>query len=166
MAAILCKPFITKKIEFLSAALVAPACVRIGLDCFLPMEKFQVMGFSEVFKALPRLWQLFYSVRDNILKVAPDCLILIDYPGFNLRLARALRRKGFKGKLVQYISPTVWAHGKKRIAVLAAYYDLLLTIYPFEAVYFAQTPLRVEYIGNPLSKAIQQLTISLTGPNN
>ncbi len=133
-----------------------PRMRQIGLNCFLPMEKFQVMGFSEVFKALPRLWQLFYSVRDNILKVSPDCLILIDYPGFNLRLARALRRKGFKGKLVQYISPTVWAHGKKRIAVLAAYYDLLLTIYPFEAVYFAQTPLRVEYIGNPLSEAIQK----------
>ena len=133
-----------------------PRMRQMGLDCFLPMENFQVMGFSDVFKALPRLWQLFYRVRDNILKIQPDCLILFDYPGFNLRLARALRRKGFKGKLVQYISPSVWAHGKKRIAVLAAYYDLLLTIYPFEAAYFAHTPLRVEYMGNPLAEAIQQ----------
>jgi lipid-A-disaccharide synthase len=94
-------------------------------------------------------------VRDRILNDRPDCVILIDYPGFNLRLARALRKQGFKGKLVQYICPTVWAHGKNRIKLLSTYYDLLLTIFPFEASYFAQTPLKVEYIGNPLVDTIQ-----------
>ena len=127
-----------------------------GLDCFIQMEKFQVMGFSDVIKALPHLWKLFYQVRDHILNMQPDCLILIDYPGFNLRLARSLRRKGFKGKLVQFICPSVWAHGKKRIAFLAAYFDLLLSIFPFETAYFAKTSLRVEYIGNPLTETISQ----------
>lgn len=132
-----------------------PRMRQAGLECFLQMESFQVMGFSDVIKSLPQLWKLFHEVRDFILTTQPDCVILIDYPGFNLRLARALRKYGFKGKLVQYICPTVWAHGKKRIDVLATHYDLLLTIYPFEAAYFAHTPLKVEYIGNPLAETIR-----------
>jgi lipid-A-disaccharide synthase len=135
---------------------VGGPCMRqVGLESFLPMESFQVMGFSDVVRSLPQLWKLFYEVRNLILKVKPDCVILIDYPGFNLRLACALRKQGFKGKLVQYICPTVWAHGKKRIDVLATYYDLLLTIFPFEAAYFAHTPLKVAYIGNPLVETIR-----------
>lgn len=124
-------------------------------ECFHPMEDFQVMGFSDVICALPRLWNLFKKIRNHILKLNPDCVILIDYPGFNLRLAQSLRKKGFKGKLVQYICPTVWAHGKKRIDILNQYYNLLLTIYPFEAKYFANRKLKVEYIGNPLIETIQ-----------
>lgn len=131
-----------------------PRMRQEGLECLLEMESFQVMGFSDVLKALPYLVKLFYKTLQTILKRQPDCVILIDYPGFNLRLARALRKRGFKGKLVQYICPTIWAHSKKRQRILTSYFDLLLTIFPFEATYFAQTPLRVEYIGNPLVEAI------------
>lgn len=132
-----------------------PQMRQEGLDCLIEMEKFQVMGFSDVFKSLPQLIKLFYQVRDYILKSKPDCVILIDYPGFNLRLARALRKKNFAGKIVQYICPTVWAHGRGRAQILADHYDLLLTIYPFEAALFSRTPLKVEYIGNPLVETIR-----------
>jgi lipid-A-disaccharide synthase len=132
-----------------------PRMRKEGLDCFLQMENFQVMGCSDVLISLPRLWKLFYQVRDQILNTQPDCVILIDYPGFNLRLARSLRKSGFKGKLVQYVCPTVWAHGKQRIETLVSYYDLLLTIFPFEVAYFAHTPLKVRYIGNPLTETIR-----------
>lgn len=132
-----------------------PRMRQENFECFLPMEEFQVMGFSDVIRSLPHLLKLFYQVRNFILKTKPDCVILIDYPGFNLRLAQSLRKKGFKGKLVQYICPTVWAHGKKRIETLNNHYDLLLTIYPFEADYFSHTKLKVEYIGNPLAETIR-----------
>lgn len=132
-----------------------PQMRQAGLECFIPMEQFQVMGFSDVLRSLPHLWKLFYEVRNLILKVKPEGVILIDYPGFNLRLARALRKQGYKGKLIQYICPTVWAHGKKRIETLEFYYDLLLTIFPFEAAYFSQTRLKVEYIGNPLIETLR-----------
>lgn len=135
-----------------------PRMRQAGLECLIPMEEFQVMGFSDVLLSLPRLWKLFYQIRDIILKMKPECVILIDYPGFNLRLAQALRKQGYTGKLIQYICPTVWAHGKKRIATLESYYDLLLTIYPFEASYFTQTRLKVEYIGNPLAETIRTHT--------
>lgn len=128
-------------------------------ECFEPMESFQVMGFSDVARAFPRLLKLFYQIRDLIIRRQPDYLILIDYPGFNLRLAKALRKKGYRGKIVQYICPSVWAHGKKRIETLARNFDLLLTIYPFEAPYFSHTSLKVEYIGNPLVETIQSHVI-------
>ncbi len=144
----------TEKQVYLSGV-GGPYMRQEGLNCFLQMENFQVMGFSDVIKSLPSLLKLFYATRDHILKVQPDCIILIDYPGFNLRLAHALRKQGFKGKIVQYICPTVWAHGKKRIEILASHFDLLLTIYPFEATYFSHTSLQVKYIGNPLAETIQ-----------
>ena len=119
------------------------------------MEEFQVMGFSDVLKALPRLWKHFYSLRNRILAEQPDAVILIDYPGFNLRLARALRQQGYGGKIIQYICPSVWAHGKQRIETLSLHYDLLLTIYPFESTYFEQSLLPVKYVGNPLEENIR-----------
>lgn len=121
-----------------------------GLSGPLKMEDFQVMGFSDVLKALPHLRRSFYQVLHFILKHKPEIVILIDYPGFNLRLAKALRKKGFKGKIVQYICPSVWAHGKKRICTMVNTLDLLLTIYPFEIDCFSHTSLNVKYIGNPL----------------
>lgn len=132
-----------------------PRMRQAGLECLIPMEEFQVMGFSDVLISLPRLWKLFHQVKNLILKMKPEGTILIDYPGFNLRLAHALRKQGYKGKLIQYICPTVWAHGKKRIETLESCYDLLLTIFPFEAAYFKQSQLKVEYIGNPLVETIR-----------
>ncbi len=128
-----------------------------GLESFpIQTEELQVMGFASVMMALPRLWKLFYRVCDLIIQSKPDCVILIDYPGFNLRLAKALRAKKFSGKIVQYICPSVWAHGKGRIKSIVQNYDLLLTIYPFENQYFAHTNLLVKYIGNPVAATILQ----------
>lgn len=121
-----------------------------NFECVDPMENYQVMGFSDVFRRLPLLITKFNKIKNYLLKSHPDCVILIDYPGFNLRLARSLRKQGFKGKIVQYICPSVWAHGKKRIEVLEKNFDLLLTIFPFESDYFSKTSLKVEYVGNPL----------------
>jgi lipid-A-disaccharide synthase len=132
-----------------------PDMRKNGLSCFLPMECFQVMGFSDVCKQLPQLCKFFYQTRDHILKTSPDCVILIDYPGFNLRLARSLRRKKFRGKIIQYICPSIWAHGKKRIKILEASVDLLLTILPFEKKYFLPSSLKVSYVGHPLLETVQ-----------
>lgn len=136
-------------------AVAGPLMRNVGVDQLLPMESFAVMGFTDVFLSLPGLIRKFYFVRNHILKCQPDALILIDYPGFNLRLASSLRKKGYTGKIIQYISPTVWAHGSNRIQQMSDTLDLLLTIYPFEKKYFEHSPLKVEYIGHPLCQAIQ-----------
>src|SRR5690606_7814985 len=105
---------------------------------------------------LPQLWKQFYQVREAILKDRYDAVVLIDYPGFNLRLARSLRKQGFAGKIVQYICPSVWAHGRGRIGLLAATLDLLLTIYPFETDFFSGVQLPVSYVGNPLQEQLEE----------
>lgn len=126
------------------------------LECVLRTEEFEIIGFSEILRALPKLSKQFRLVRDTILKERPDVVVFIDYPGFNMRMARALRKHGYAGKLVQYISPTVWAWGKGRMQPMAETLDLLLTIYPFEKKYFAKTPLKVEYVGNPVCEVVRQ----------
>lgn len=139
------------------------ACMGVGgprmrqeqFECFLETEQFQVMGFFDVIKALPHLWRFFYQVRDRIVKEQPDAVILIDYPGFNLRLMKALRKHGYQGKIVQYICPSVWAHGKNRIQILEDCVDLLFCIYPFELASFIDRSIQVEYIGNPLQETIK-----------
>jgi len=127
---------------------------KMGLEPILKMEDFQVMGFTDVFWSFPKLWRHFHTLRDYILEAQPSHVILIDYPGFNLRMARALRNKGYTGKIIQYICPSVWAWGKGRITQMTSTLDLLLTIYPFEPTYFSNTTLPVSYIGHPLAESI------------
>ncbi|MBS0605233.1 MAG: lipid-A-disaccharide synthase [Verrucomicrobia bacterium] len=128
-----------------------------GMDCVLQMEDFQVMGFIDVFLALPKLMRQFYFVASEIKRLNPKAVITIDYPGFNLRMARHLRKKGFKGKLVHFICPSVWAWGKKRIPLMAENLDLLLSILPFEKELFTGTPLKVAFVGHPLSERMKTL---------
>lgn len=123
---------------------------RLGLDSLLPMEDFQVMGYSDVWRALPRLYRHFYTIREALLQRQPSVAIFVDYPGFNLRLERSLRKAGYSGKIVHFNSPMVWAHGRKRVDVLAENVDLLITLLPFEKAYYANTSLRVDYVGHPL----------------
>ncbi len=127
---------------------------RLGLRGGTRMEELQVMGFTDVIAALPRLYRLFRKIRSEILRLQPKAVVCIDYPGFNIRLERSLRRHGYKGQLIHFICPTVWAWGKKRIEIMAQNLDLLLTIFPFEKKCFEKTNLRVEYVGHPLIKTI------------
>lgn len=122
----------------------------------LVMEDFEVMGFSDVLRALPKLYSHFYCILNTICNASPNAVILIDYPGFNLRLAKMLRKKGFQGKIIQYISPSVWAWGRHRIAAMEASLDLLLTIYPFEEVHFSQSSLKTTFVGSPIQEYISQ----------
>jgi lipid-A-disaccharide synthase len=126
-----------------------------GMDCVLPMEAFQVMGFIDVFLALPKLIRQFYFVAREIQRLNPKVVVTIDYPGFNLRLAKHLKKKGFPGKLVHFICPSVWAWGKKRIPLMAENLDKLLSILPFEEKVFEGTRLPVKFVGHPLSERLQ-----------
>lgn len=129
-----------------------PKMRTAGLECVLPMEQFQVMGFIDVFFALPRLMKHFFFLKKILLKEQPELVLLIDYPGFNLALAKSLRKNQFKGKICHYICPSVWAWGKKRIPKMEKIYDHLYVIFPFEQKFFNQEKLPVRYVGHPLVK--------------
>ncbi|NGX34660.1 MAG: Lipid-A-disaccharide synthase [Candidatus Anoxychlamydiales bacterium] len=131
-------------------AIAGPKMRKLNIDVFMNMENFHVMGFIDIIFALPKLIRSFFQIRKKLLKLNPKASIFIDYPDFNLRLEKSLRKKGYKNKLVHYISPTIWAWRKKRSDFMAKYLDLLITIFPFEKKYFSHTSLDVKYIGHPL----------------
>lgn len=133
-----------------------PRMRELPVQSLLNMEEFEVMGLTDVLLALPKLYKNFHIVRDHILKTQPEMVILIDYPGFNLRLAKSLRKQGYQGKIVQYVSPSVWAWGKHRIQEMEKSLDLLLVIYPFETIYFKETNLKTTYVGNPIQEYIRK----------
>lgn len=119
---------------------------------FFRIEDLSVMGFIDVLFHFPKLIKQFFRIRKTILTHQPKAVVLIDYPGLNLRLAKSLRNKGFQGKLIQYICPTIWAWKKSRIQTMVKNLDLVLTIFPFEPAYFSHTNLPVQYVGHPLTQ--------------
>lgn len=139
-----------------SKGIGGPCLVEAGLQPLIPFEKLQVMGFSDVLKKLTSLYTTFHFVAKRILEEKPEGVLTIDYPGFNLRLAKYLRKKGYQGKLIHYIAPSVWAWKKERAREMADSYDLLLSILPFEKPWFAPYPLDTAYIGNPTAEQLKE----------
>jgi len=132
---------------------------------YLPMEEFQLMGFRQILLHFPTVIKQFLMLRNKILKERPDAVVLIDYPGFNLRLAKSLRKKGYKGKIIHYVSPTVWVYGKGRIKTLADHYDLLLTVLPFEPPLYSHTNLKTIYVGSPVVESVKKYQLNPTPLN-
>lgn len=124
--------------------------------CRLIEHPLHVMGFIDVAKALPQLLKQFKRVEKEILKRSPKAVITIDNPDFNFIIAKKLRKKGYRGKLIHMVSPSVWAWRKNRIYTLEKRVDHLLTILPFEKPYYAPTSLDVTYIGHPLVSATKE----------
>ncbi|MDF2550392.1 MAG: lpxB [Chlamydiales bacterium] len=117
-----------------------------------PMKELSIIGFVNVIKKLPTIYRRFQQASQFILESAPKAVIFIDAPDFHLRLAKSLRKKGYTGKIIQYVSPTIWAWRPSRLKTLIAYYDCVLSIYPFEKDLFAATPLQCLYVGNPVKE--------------
>ncbi len=110
------------------------------------------MGFVEVVKNLKTIKKNFGSIQKDIVAYAPDAVILIDYPGFNLRLAKFLKAKGFT--VLYYIAPQAWAWKKNRVKTLKKYIDRLFVILPFEKDFFSSFDIPVTYEGHPLKEII------------
>jgi lipid-A-disaccharide synthase len=117
-----------------------------------------VVGLVEVIKHYPRLRSYFSKALSYIRKNRPDVIVLIDYPGFNLRLAQAIKRKWPRAKIVFYVSPQVWAWHSSRAQILAKTVDLLISILPFEREWYEKhaPSLHVEWVGHPI---LDRLTI-------
>ncbi|HYY13543.1 MAG TPA: lipid-A-disaccharide synthase [Chthoniobacterales bacterium] len=109
-----------------------------------------VLGLWEVLKQYGYFRRKFYDTLQRIEKSSPDAVILIDYPGFNLRLARALRRRHAAAKVIYYISPQVWAWNRGRIHKMARWIDLMLCIFPFESELYSRSGLRTVFVGHPM----------------
>ena len=138
-----------------------PRMRMIAGDAFMNwIDAAAVVGLWEVVKRCGYFRRQFAETLREITTAKPDAVVLIDYPGFNLRLARNLRRRAPGLKIIYYISPQVWAWNRGRIAQMARYLDLMLCIFPFEAELYNASGLRTIFVGHPM---IENLAKRRTG---
>jgi lipid-A-disaccharide synthase len=114
------------------------------------------MGFFEVVKNLPTILGFLSFCKKDIKSFQPDVVILIDYAGFNMRVAKFAKTNGFK--TFYYISPKVWAWNQSRALKIKQFVDKMFVIFPFEKEFFKQYDYEVEYVGNPLFDAFADFT--------
>lgn len=123
-----------------------------GADLVKHYRDLAFMGFTEVVKHLGTILKNIAFCKEDILAYQPDALILIDYPGFNLRMAEWAKLQGFK--TIYYISPQAWAWKENRVHKIKKYVDLMLVILPFESAFYEKWNYPVHYVGHPLVEVI------------
>ncbi len=125
-----------------------------GMDIIYHIRELSIMGFWEVVQHLPLIRSVERTL-DALLKVRkPDVLVLIDYPGFNLRFARAARKYGIK--ILYYISPQVWAWNPGRVRKMKGVIDEMLVVFPFEVELYRKEGIDVEFVGHPLLEVLDE----------
>lgn len=123
------------------------------------VEEAAVMGVWEVLKRYGWFKERFHEMLAALKEFQPDVLLLIDYPGFNLRFAEAVRRECPKTRIIYYISPKVWAWNNRRVPVMARLLDEMLCLFPFEKPIFEKAGLKTTFVGNPLVDELEEQRI-------
>jgi len=125
-----------------------------GVESVVPADDLAIMGIVEVTRAFPRFLRAFRELKKAALERKPDAVILVDWPEFNLRLARALHQRGLR--VIYYISPQVWAWRSYRAKQIKRNVDLMLSILPFEQEWYAERGIeQVEFVGHPLAGEVR-----------
>jgi lipid-A-disaccharide synthase len=130
-----------------------PMLKAAGQEQSLDLAKHAVVGLTDVLKNLPKFLKIFREVKHEIAEVNPDVVVLVDYPGFNLRLAKALHGERNGPAVVYYVSPQVWAWKAGRAKTMERILERLLVIFPFEVDWFARhaPKLKTRWVGHPLA---------------
>ena len=153
-------------------ALGGPALRDAGAQLLLDMTSFSAVGLVEVLTAYPFYRKLFARIATWAVQWKPKVVLLVDYPGFNLRLADALRKAGLSragaGETVvlQYVSPQIWAWKPRRRFSMARSLDSVGTIFPFEPACYADTTLEAKFVGHPFVQPGHEtgLSYDINGP--
>ncbi|HEY0355786.1 MAG TPA: lipid-A-disaccharide synthase, partial [Flavisolibacter sp.] len=125
-----------------------------GADVVKHYRDLAFMGFVEVIMNLRTIMANLRFCKADIEEYKPDVLVLIDYPGFNLRVAKWAKEKGYH--IIYYISPQVWAWKEGRVRSIKKLVDKMLVILPFEKEFYRKWDYKVEYVGHPLVQVINQ----------
>ena len=125
-----------------------------GVEAVVKSDHLSIVGLLEIGRALPLFWKVFQKLKRAAEKRKPDTVVLIDFPDFNLKLAKALKKQNLK--IVYYISPQIWAWRSYRLKAIKRDVDLLLTILPFEKDWYEKRGFsKTEYVGSPLAREIK-----------
>ncbi len=153
-AAALIKEIKTNHPDYSIRGVGGDASESAGLDLFSHQKKMAVMGFIEVLSKLRSLNRILKAIKRDIKSFGPNKIILIDFPGMNLRLAKYANELGIE--VHYYIAPKVWAWKENRIRKLDSYVDRLYSILPFEKEYFNKKGITATYVGNPSKYMVDQ----------
>src|SRR4051812_18909711 len=123
-----------------------------GFDVVVEAHDVAVVGLVEVASHLPRIWRRFHDVLRAADARRPDVAVLIDFPDFNLRLAKELHRRGIP--VVYYISPQLWAWRASRVEQIRRYVRKVLVIFPFEVEFYKRHGVEAEFVGHPLADEV------------
>jgi len=134
--------------------------VVLNKEPLIPIERTAFMGFIDVLKNIKIILENFRIVKNHLLNSHYDVVILVDYPGFNLKMAKWCKQHGMK--VYYYISPTVWAWKESRVHNILRYVDKLFTIIPFETEFYKKYNYEVEFVGHPLLDSINENTIAIS----
>ncbi len=122
---------------------------QAGCELVVNAHEIAVVGLAEVVRHLPRIYGLFRKVLREVERRRPDVAVLVDFPDFNLRLARQLHTRGIP--VIYYVSPQLWAWRQSRVELVRKYVNKMLVIFPFETKFYADHHIDVEFVGHPLA---------------
>ncbi len=124
-----------------------------GAEIVRHINELAFMGFAEVLLNIRTILGNISFCKKDILNYKPDVLVLIDYPGFNLRIAEFAKKNGFK--VIYYISPQLWAWKQSRVKIIKKYVDRMIVILPFEKDFYTKHNFNADFVGHPLLDAIE-----------
>jgi lipid-A-disaccharide synthase len=129
-----------------------------GCDIRVDYREMAYMGVLAVLSNLDKVRRNFRIAKQTLLEEKPDALILIDYPSFNLKIAKFCKNHLPNTKVIYYIPPKIWAWKKWRVHSIAKYCDEILGIFPFEPAFYAKYGYKCHYVGNPTADCIREFT--------
>jgi lipid-A-disaccharide synthase len=142
--------------------------IKEGVQVSKHIRELAIMGIVQVIQKLPQIFRNFSFCHKDILDFKPDAIVLIDYSGFNLRIAKWAKQKGFS--VFYFISPQVWATRASRVEKVKKYVDRMFCILPFEQDFYAKYGYKADYVGHPLidivenAKQLPSLNLESTKP--
>ncbi len=132
---------------------------QAGVTVTKDYKELAIMGFVEIITKLPKIFSNLRQAVREIMDFNPDCVILVDFSGFNLRLAERLRKANYQGKIFYYISPKLWVWNQKRVKKFKKWIDAVFCILPFEVEFYKQHNYHHSYyIGNPIMDEISSFS--------
>lgn len=140
-----------EEFEFFGAA--SHKMREAGVEEIVNADDFSIVGLPEIARALPMFLKAFRKLKQSAAARKPSAVVLVDFPDFNLKLAKALKKQGLK--VIYYISPQLWAWRKYRVKTIEKYVDMVLTILPFEKDWYQKQGIsHVEFVGNPTVREV------------
>ena len=127
--------------------------LKENAELLYDLKQVNFIGFSSVIRNIKKIKSILNKSISEIKSNDPAAVILVDYPGFNLKLIKEIR-KFYKGKIIYYISPQLWAWHKSRVKIIEKYVDLMIVVFPFEVDFYKNENVKAVFVGHPLIKRV------------